>query len=189
MSKLPLFFNACEFKKPDEGIAGANESYFEEDKKYNDSFPEGKIQRPLLGNSNHIIFKYIDCWSLSYYIERTFRHTIAKKYADLYDFVYWYLLVDIYNQLQDWKEKHFGGSGNEWVHFIESEELYDALTRYSKPRYILYHNMLPVNEADPRSFYKHTDGRKKFLKNSGDGDLFFTEITKGYGLFKKRNGY
>jgi hypothetical protein len=189
MTSLALVYNVAEFQKPDEGIAGAIESYFEEDKKYSDSFPENQIKKPLSNYVDHIVFKYIDCWSLSYFLDKVFFKELTKIHQDLYGYVGWYLHVDVYNQLQNWKEKIFQGSWREWLDFMESPQIQNAIIKYSKPRYAKYFDMLPESEADPRNFYKSTVGRNRFLKNNGNFTQFKSEMKKAYQLFKKKNAY
>jgi hypothetical protein len=180
MTKLALHFYVCEYRKPDEGIAGSIESYFEEDKKYADAFPEQKIKKPLSSKVDHIVFKYIDCWKISFFVDRTFKKELSARHMALYPFVTWYSQVDVYNQLQDWKEKVFKGTWREWIDFTSSNYFENGLIRYLKPRYKLYFDMLPSTEVDARNFYKSTVGRNKFLKNSGNFTLFKQEINKVY---------
>jgi hypothetical protein len=188
MTGLAQVFNVCEYKKPDEGVAGAIEEYFEEEKRYEDSFPESQIKKTIGNNITHIVFRYIDCWSLSFFIDREFSRELSNKHLELYKFIYWYILVDAYNQLQDWKEKVFRGTWREWIDFIESPQYKNRLIKYLKQRYIVYFNMLPTAEIDPRNFYKKTEGRNKFLKNSGKFLVFKSEMARAYELFRKQNG-
>lgn len=189
MTKLALYFYACQYKKPDEGIAGSIESFFEEDKRYNDTFPENLIKKPLSVNTEHIVFKYIDCWYINFLTSRTFSKGLNKKHLELYAYVSWYLIVDVYHQQIEWKEKYFTGTWHEWMDFLESSEYTNGILRYMKPRYVIYFSMLPKSELEPRNFYKSTEGRNKFQKNSGNNKLFKGEITKAYELFKKHKGY
>jgi hypothetical protein len=185
MTKLSLIFNTCEYKKPDEGVAGAIESYFEEEKKYNETFPESKIKKPLGSSVDHIVFKYIDCWNLKFFLDRTFKSELNTKQKDFYIYISWYILVDVYIQLQDWKEKVFTGTWHEWIEYTESQYFKNALIKYLRPRYNAYLKMLPKDEVEPRNFYKSLDGRKKFTKDSGSFNLFKQEINKTFNLFKK----
>jgi hypothetical protein len=187
MTKLALHFHVAEYKKPDEGIAGSIESYFEEDKKYSDSFPEAQIKKPLTSKVDHIVFKYIDCWRINYFLDRTFYKELSVKHQELYGFVGWYVQVDAYNQLQDWKDKEFKGTWRDWIDFISSNYFENGMIKYLKPRYKIYFEMLPKQEADPRNFYKSTTGRNVFLKNSGDFISFKQEINKVYQQFKRDN--
>src|SRR5690606_24513954 len=98
------------------------------------------------------------------------------------------VLVDSYNQLQDWKEKVFEGTWREWIDFTSSNYFENGLIKYLKLRYKVYFDMLPKAESDPRNFYKSTIGRNKFLKNSGNFNSLKNEINKVYGMFQKQNG-
>lgn len=189
MTKLALFYHVCDNKKPDEGISGQIESYFEEDKRYNDAFPENQIKRVLSKNAEHIVFKYLDCWKLYYFLDKVLYHELNKLQKEFYIYVSWYAMVDIYNQLQSWKDKFFDGTWREWMEFMESSEFDNGMVKYAKPRYVIYLNMLPSGEYEPRNFYKSTEGRKKFEKNSGNFNSFKAETNKAYLLFKRNNGY
>jgi hypothetical protein len=189
MTELAHCYFVSSQKKPDEGIAGAIESYFEEDKRYSDAFPEHQIKKPITNKADHIVFKYIDSWRLYYFIDRKVYHEIPVKQKELWNYIYWYVLVDCYNQLQDWKDKHFQGSWRDWTEFILSNHFENGVIKYIKPRYKIYYEMLPKSETDPRNFYKSTTGRSKFLKNSGNATLFKTEINKVYQQFKRDNDY
>src|SRR5690606_20178241 len=79
MTELAHCYYVSEFKKPDEGIAGAIEAYFEEDKRYSDAFPEIQIKKPVTNKVDHIVFKYIDSWRLYYFIDRKFYYEIPAK--------------------------------------------------------------------------------------------------------------
>jgi len=187
MTELALCYYVSQYKKPDEGVSGAIESFFEEDKKYSDAFPETQIKKPITNKVDHIVFKYIDSWRLYYFIDRKFSYEITVKQGELWAFIYWYVLVDSYNQLQDWKEKVFDGTWREWVDFISSNHFENGMIKYLKPRYKIYFDMLPKAEADPRNFYKSTTGRNKFLKNCGNFTQFKGEMNKVYQQFKKYN--
>lgn len=189
MTKLALHYYVSEYKKPDEGIAGSIESYFEEDKRYSDSFPENQIKKPLTEKVDHIVFKYIDCWRINYFLDRTFFKELTAKHKDRYQYVGWYVQVDAYNQLQDWKEKVFKGTWREWIEFISSNYFENGMIKYLKPRYSIYFDMLPKTEDDPRNFYKSTTGRNKFLKNSGSFTSFKQEINKVYQQFQRDKNY
>src|SRR5690606_8873192 len=135
MTRLALHFYVSEYKKPDEGIAGSIVSYFEEDTKYSDSFSETQIKKPLSEKVDHIVFKYIDCWRINYFLDRTFFKELSAKHKDRYTYVGWYVQVDAYNQLQDWKEKVFKGTWREWIDFISSNYFENGMIKYLKPRY------------------------------------------------------
>jgi AIPR protein len=189
MTRLALYFNACHYKKPDEGIAGGIESYFEEDKRYNDTFPENLIKRPISNNTDHIVFKYIDCWYINFLTDRVFSRGLNKSHTELFRYIYWYLVADTYQQQIEWKEKHYNGTWHEWLDFLESAEYRNGILKYMKPRYVAYFSMLPKSEIDPRNFYKSTEGRNKFLKKSGNSKLFKRVVSTAYELFKKHNRY
>jgi hypothetical protein len=189
MTKLAMYYYVSEYKKPDEGITGSIESYFEEDKKYSDSFPETKIKKPLSEKVDHIVFKYIDCWRIKFFLDRIFLKELSAKHKERYQYVGWYVQVDAYNQLQDWKEKVFKGTWREWIDFISSNYFENGMIKYLKPRYSIYFDMLPKTEDDPRSFYISTEGRNKYLKNSGSFTTFKHEINKVYQQFQRANHY
>ncbi len=189
MTKLAVNYNACYFKKPDEGIASGIESYFEEETKYKNTFPENLIKKPLSHTTDHIVFRYIECWHLMFFADRTFKKCLGKKQLELVNYVNWYLVVDVYHQQIEWREKHFKGVWQEWMEFLESPEYTNAMMKYMKPRYVIYFNMLPKTELEARNFYKSTDGRNMFLKNSGSPTQFKAEMNKAYDLFNKHNGY
>jgi hypothetical protein len=177
MTELALCYYVSEYKKPDEGIAGAIESFFEEDKKYSYAFPESLIKKPITNKVDHIVFKYIDSWRLYYFIDRKFFHEITIKQRELWALLYWYVLVDGYNQLQDWKEKVFSGTWREWIEFTSSNFFENGMIKY----------LLPKTETNPRNFYKNTTGRNKYLKNSGNFNQFKIEMNKVYQQYKKHN--
>lgn len=186
MTKLALYFYVTEYKKPDEGIAGAIESYFEEDKRYADCFPETQIKKPLTSKVDHIVFKYIDCWRINYFLDRTFKKELSATQQELFSFVGWYAQVDAYNQLQSWKEQVFKGTWREWIDFISSNYFENGMIKYLKPRYRIYFEMLPKSATDARSFYISTIGRHKFLTNSGNFTSFKKEMSKAYMDHRKR---
>ncbi len=189
MTKLAHIYYVCEYKKPDEGISGQIEQYFSEEKRYNDAFPANQIKKTLGINLDHIIFKYIDSWSLNFIMDRSVLHELNKKSQAFYQYIKWYVLIDLYNQLQNWKEKVFEGTWREWTEFIDSSEYLNAIIKYARYRYPIYLGMLPKSESEPRNFYKSTEGRNKFEKNYGNFNRFKGEINKAYVLFRKHYSY
>ena len=189
MTKLAHIYHVCEYRKPDEGISGQIESYFEEEKRYNEAFPENQIKKTIGKNLDHIVFNYLDSWSLNFLFDRTIYHELSQKTKEYYGYVKWYALVDVYSQLQSWKEKVFTGTWREWNEFMDSSEFDNGLIKYAKPRCVFYVSILPKNSADPRNFYKATEGRKKFEKNSGSFIQFKKEVNRAYELFRTHNGY
>lgn len=184
MTDLAQCYYVVSQKKPDEGISGGIESYFEEEKRYSASFPENEIKKTIK-NLDHIVFKYLDSWRLKYVIDKSVKNEIPLKLKELRSFIYWYVLADCYNQLQDWKEKSFKGTWRDWIDFTTSSYFENGIIKYVKQRYKVYYDMLPKSEIDPRSFYKSTNGRNKYLKNSGNFTLFKTEINQVYQQYNK----
>ncbi len=187
MTKLALYFYICQYKKPDEGITGEIESFFEEEKRYNDSFPENEIKKYITHDANHIIYNYIESWRLYYLVYKQLPYELNNNQSEYFEYIKWYSIVDVYQQLQIWKGKYYSGSGREWLDFIDSPEFSNGIIKYSKSRYNIYMSILPKKEKDPRNYYKSVDGRNKFLKNSGNTNDFKTKINKSYELFKKHN--
>ena len=187
MTKLAMCFYVCEYRKPDEGITGQIESFFEEEKRYNDSFPEKEIKKPISHDISHIVFKYLECWNLFYNIDRNLGCELTEKQGDYFKYIFWYVYVDTYQQLQNWKEKYYSGSRIEWLDFLDSPKFTNAIVKYSKNRYSAYMSMLPKRETEPRDFYRSVEGRNKFLKNSGNSIEFKKHLTKAHTLFKKHN--
>ncbi len=187
MTRLALYYYVCNFKKPDEGVAGEIESFFEEDKRYNDSFPEQHIKKSIGHDINHIIFNYVECWNLYFLFRRKFSYELSDRQLEYFNYVVWYVLVDVYQQLQNWKEKYFLSGRFEWLEFIDSPEFISGIIKYSKKRYIHYISILPKRELEPRNFYKSVDARNKFIKNSGSPREFNANLNKSYSLYKKHN--
>jgi hypothetical protein len=189
MAKLAQIFHVSEYKKPDEGVSGSTESYFEEDKKYSESFPEAQIKKTLTNRVDHIVFKYLDCWRINCFLPRIFYKELSQKHKDLFAYISWYVQVDAYNALQDWKEKVFKGTWREWMDFVSSNHFENGMINYLKPRYKVYYDMIPKNEVDPRSFYMSTVGRNKFSNNNGDFTFFKQELNKAYNLLQLKNAH
>jgi hypothetical protein len=186
MTRAALIYHVCEYKKPDEGISGSIETYFEEEKRYEEAFPENQIKKKLSRGLDHVVFRYIESWRLKYMITKMYGE-VTYKQRDLYKLLEWYVLVDVYQQQQVWRDKFFQGTWRDWIDFIESSVYNNAVVKYAKKRFGVYEKMLPKKEVDPRNFYKALEGRRKFIKNSGNFRLFRQLSSKAYILFKKRN--
>ncbi|OPZ91331.1 MAG: AIPR protein [Firmicutes bacterium ADurb.Bin419] len=189
MAKLAYNYHFCNYKKPDEGISGGIESYFEEEKRYEEAFPEKQIKKALPNNTDHIVFNYIESWNLRFLMDRYFYYELNKAQAEFYPFVFPYVMVDIYHQLQYWKASQYSGTWRVWLEFIDKSEYRNGIIKYAKQRYKVYMKMLPKSEVDPRNFYKTSEGRKKYLKHQGNSLLFRKEISKAFKLFENRYGY
>jgi hypothetical protein len=188
MVKLAMYYHVCEYNKPDEGVTGNVELYFEEEKRYHESFPEKMIRRPII-SLDHIVFKYIDCWYLYFFANRFLHDELSKKQQELFSYVMWFVLVDAYQQQKLWKERYFEEGWREWTSFIDTSEYGNAIIKYMKLRYPKYLSLIPKNEQEPRNYLKSLDARKKFLKNSGNQVAFKKELNKGIELYKKRRAY
>ncbi|MBK8585560.1 MAG: hypothetical protein IPN88_09090 [Bacteroidetes bacterium] len=178
MTKLATYYHVCEYRKPDEGISGQIESYFEEEKRYNESFPENQIKKPIGKNLDHVVFKYLESWSLNFLFDRTVRDELNKNTIEYYSFIKWYAIVDVYNQLQNWKEKVFDGTWREWLEFLDSTEFANGVIKNILNQDVIFTLLLPKKEADPRNFYKSAEARKKFEKNSGSFPKFKLDISR-----------
>jgi hypothetical protein len=186
MTRLAHIFYSCHYSKPDEGVAGKVESFFGEEKKYEDSFPENLIKKTLTQKPDHIVFNYIDSWQIFYAIDRNLASMLRPNFQDVFSYVRWYISADIYQQLQRWKEQVYSGSWRDWLDFIESNEFIDGVLRYAKKRYSVYYGLIPKKEMDARNFFKSLEGRKKFTKNPGSYSAFKAEIAKVYKRFLTR---
>jgi hypothetical protein len=185
MTKLALFYSVCDNKRPDEGISGQIESYFEENSKYNEVFPEKTIKHPLNNKLNNIIVRYIECWRFYHIIDRTMKAEILKEDRDLFKLVRWYCLADVYQQIQNWKEIYFKSSWREWLDFIEYPRFEEAIVKYSKKRFGVYVKFLPKGETEARNFYKSKDARQLFLADSGNSQLFNKEMQIAFTNYNK----
>jgi hypothetical protein len=187
MDKLALYYHVMNKKRPDDGVSGEVESYFEDENKYNNCFPEDYIKKDIQHDIKHIVFNYIECWRLYFIITRELAKKLTNKQKDLSEYINWYLMVDSYQQLQAWKEKSFDNNRIEWIDFLTSSQFTDGIVKYSRERFGIYLLMLPKRETDPRKFFKSAEGRAKFLKNQGSVREFSKNMDKAYNLFRKRN--
>ena len=189
MVRLAMIYHVCEYRQPDKGVEGNIESYFEEEKKYNESFPEKLIKRALTNTLDHIVFKYIDSWFLFFWAHRYLNDELNKSQQELFEYLKWYVIVDTYQQLQDWKEKYFNESWREWTSFIDTKEYGNAILKYMKFQYPKYFSMIPKREQELRNYLKSSEARSKFIKVSSNQFEFKKKISVALDIYKRKRGY
>ena len=158
MRNLALRYYVCKKNAPHEGVRGNVEELFEEDATYNEIFDENAINEDL--SINHIVINYVTCWNIDQILQNV-RADLPSRDKEYYQYTKWFVLVDIYRKLMDWKRKKFNFGWQSWVEFIESDLFEAAIFDYSKPVFRIGREIIPARE-EPRSFFKTKEAVNKF---------------------------
>ena len=187
MKNLALIFYICEKKVPHAGVVGNIEELFEQKNTYMDIFPKDRIELDI-ESINHISLSYLTAWRLSDIIKGFEKHMQQKQKA-LFDYTFYYVLVDSYNKLKDSRNSglHVHGWRN-WKDFLNSEEFEDGLWQYSKFAFNAATLILPKSEEyrqDPRKFYRTEKATEKFLARVSNVRRFNSVMNSAYKSFEQ----
>ena len=180
MKNLALRYYVCKRYAPHEGVGGNVERLFEEDSKYDYIFNERAIKRDIAGN--HIVIKYVTAWSIDQILKNV---DLLKRDVEYFKYTKWFVLVDIYGKLMDWKKEKFDLGWQSWINFIEDSNFEKAIRDYARKACRMGREIIPAYE-EPRSFFKSVEAVKKFSSKTSKRN-FESSINKAYDKFKKHN--
>ena len=173
MRNLAIRYYVCKKIAPHEGVKGNVEELFEEDSKYDYIFNEKAINRDMA--NNHIIINYVTTWAIDQILKKV---NMPKKDKEYSQYTKWFVLVDVYNKLIEWKQKKFELGWRSWINFIETSQFEKAISDYARRGFRTGREIIPTYE-EPRAFFKSKDTWRKFSSKRGKRD-FETLINKAY---------
>ncbi|MEM2111685.1 MAG: AIPR family protein, partial [Candidatus Bathyarchaeia archaeon] len=177
MRNLALRYYVCKRNAPHEGVRGNVEGLFEEEAKYNEIFDENAINRDL--SANHISISYVTIWNIDQLLNRVELNKMDREY---FQYTRWFVLVDIYRKLIEWKRRIFDLGWKSWIDFLESHEFEKAISDYSKYAFEEAIKIIPSTE-EPRSFFRTKEASIKYLPN---GQRFNVIMNQAYRKFKSK---
>ncbi|MEM4201438.1 MAG: AIPR family protein [Nitrososphaerales archaeon] len=184
MRNLALYYYVCKNKAPHEGVKGQVEELFKDRNKYDDIFPEQKINQELT-SKNHIVLDYIVVWILTEIIKDV-KGQLPKQYKDLAPYTRYYVLSDVYNKLEAWKKNFDQPGWRNWKEFVESKELYNELRDYIKQVFKIATIMIPRNElANPRKFLIRKEATSRFETKTPSQNKFNNKANRAYKKWEK----
>ena len=181
MRNLALRYYVCKKNAPHEGVKGNVEELFKENAKYEEIFDESAINKELSGN--HIVINYVTCWSIDQILQKI---DLPSRDAEYFQYTKWFVLVDCYSKLMEWKQKKFNLGWQMWINFIESNQFKKAIFDYSYSAFRIGREIIPMRE-EPRSFFKTKNAVDKFISKVSVRN-FESIMTKALGKFQKENG-
>ena len=161
MTNLALRYYLCKKNTPHLGIKGKIDELFGEDNKYNYIFNETSIKSRL--NDHHVIIEYITVWVIDQVITNDV--TLKKKISEFKRYTKWYVLVDIYWKLKDWKENHFDKGRITWINFLNSYNFKKGISSYAKLAFERGFDILP-EDVDAREYFSKKETTILFRKKS-----------------------
>jgi len=182
MRNLALRYYVCKKNAPNEGVIGNVEELFEEESKYNEIFDESAINKELSGN--HVVINYVTCWNIDQLLQKQ-KVELPNRDKEYFQYTRWFVLVDIYRKLIDWKQKKFKLGWQTWISFIESPQFEKALFDYSRHAFAKARKIIPPQE-EPRSFFKTKDAVSKFSSKVST-TLFESKMNKALSKFQSEN--
>jgi hypothetical protein len=161
MRNLALYYHICKNRAPHDGVRGQVEEIFEETSKYDDVFPEERINRDL-SSRDHVVLDYVVTWTLADLVSKVSK-SLPRRYRDLSWYTKYFVLLDVYSKLDSWK-KNFGLPGwRNWKEFVESNELENELWGYIDKAFRIATDMIPKDGlANPRKFLTRKEAAKRF---------------------------
>lgn len=189
MKNLALRYYVCKRSLPHAGIIGQTDELFEQKNTYRDLFPEDPIERDL-NSVNHIAFNYLVAWRLSELLDRLAKQLPRRDFG-LSDYTSYFVLVDCYHKLMDWRAMSFKMSGwRNWKDFLHSPEFEEGLWQYSRHSYSVASSILPRTleaRQDPRKFYRTEDATTKFLPKVAAVRQFNSAMNPAYRDFERQH--
>ena len=177
---LALRYYVCKKNAPHEGVRGNIEELFEEDTKYNEIFDENAINREL--NEIHISIKYITVWNIDQILQKA-KSNLPKRDNEYFLYTKWFVLVDIYRKLIEWKQNKFDLGWQSWIEFIEHHQFEKAILSYSHHAFKIGREIIPKLE-EPKSFFRKTEAVKKFSQRMSKRN-FESLMNKAYEGFRR----
>ena len=180
MTNLALRYHVCKKNAPHEGVRGNVEELFEEDTKYDETFDENAINKELTGS--HVAINYVTCWAIDQLLQKV---DLPKRDAEYFQYTKWFVLVDIYRKLMEWKPNNSNLGWQRWPNFIESDQFKKAVLDYSRPAFRIGREIIPAQE-EARSFFKTSEAVNKFSSKISIRN-FKTLISKALNRFQEEN--
>ena len=179
MRNLALRYYICRKNAPHEGVRGNVEELFEDEAKYDEIFDENSISRDL--SANHIVINYVTVWNIDQILNHVELPKIDKEY---FQYTRYFVLVDVYKKLTEWKRRDFNLGWKSWIDFVESPEFEKTVNDYSKYAFKVSRKIIPANE-EPRSFFRTKEATRKFLTKTS-AQKFATVMNQAYKKFKSK---
>lgn len=175
MRKLALFYQACKQKSPHSAVTGNVQEIFSTSQ-YDVVFPEDEINKSLDEfGVNHVVFNYVTAWN-AYYIVTQVKNSLPKRDKKFATYTKYFVLVDLYQKLQEWKKLSGLRDWREWKKLLESNSLRDQIWDYCKNAFTTANDMIP-NDEEPRDYLKKTNATRDY-NNSITGERNFMAATK-----------
>jgi len=183
MRNLALYYYVCKRRTPHEGVLGQIEELFDEETKYDAMFPEHAINREL--SLNHVVLNYVTLWMVAEILDGFVKYLPTKYERELSQYTRYFVLVDIYNKLIDWRREHFNLPGwRNWKDFVESDELEDSVWKYAHRPFMVATGMVPKKE-EPRKFFKRKEASERFDRQLvGSTRSFNAAMNGAFSSFK-----
>jgi len=177
MRNLALRYYVCEKTVPHEGVRGNVEELFEEDSKYDYVFNEKAINRDMA--NNHIIINYVTTWAIDQILKKV---DMPKRDEEFFPYTKWFVLVDMYNKLMEWKQKKFELGWQSWINFIEKPQFEKGISDYAHKAFRIGREIIPAYE-EAKGFFRSKDAVRKFSSKTGKRN-FESSINKAYTISK-----
>ncbi len=184
MRNLALYYHVCKNKAPHDGVRGQVEEMFKETNKYDDVFPEQRINRDL-NSKDHIVLDYIVTWTLVYLLQEGIKN-LRRQYSDLSWYTRYFVLCDVYRKLDTWKSNFDLPGWRNWKEFVESKELKNELWSYIDKDFRIATDMMPKDErANPRKFLVRKEAAQRFESKVQSQHAFNLAATRAFQRWKK----
>lgn len=186
MRNLALYYHICKNRAPHDGVRGQVEEIFEETNKYDDVFPEERINRDL-NSKDHIVLAYVTIWTLAELISKVSK-PLPRRYGDLSWYTKYFVLADVSSKLDSWK-KNFGLPGwRNWKEFVESSELENKLWGLIDKSFRIATDMIPKAElANPRKFLARKEATQRFDAKAQSQHTFNQVANKAFKKWSSTN--
>ncbi len=182
MRDLALRYLVCNKYAPQEGVRGNPEEIFSETSKYDDVFPEEKINKEL--SKTHPVLEYIMVWSLYEMVRKIGRQT--KRDRELLQYSQHFVAAFLYNSLREFIRNAEVGNLAQFSEFLNSEELSLALAKYIEDGFKVC-RAISEKSQDPRAYFKSKESVTAFDKKvSGQKQKLIKEIENAWKNFKAK---
>ena len=178
MRNLALPYYVCKKNMPHEGVRRNVEELFEEQNKYDEVFNESAINQEL--KFNHVALNYVTVWTIDQLLGRV---ELPNRDWEYWKYTRWFVLVDVYRKLIDWRQSRFGLSWRDWVEFLNSDYFEKVVIKYGQAMFKAAREMIPKQE-EALAFFRKAETVAKFAGRSRIR-LFEALMKKAYARFEE----
>ena len=130
----------------------------------------------------HVVLSHVTVWAIDQLLRSI---ELPQRDAEYWQYSRWFVLVDVYRKLSDWKQNRFTLPWQQWIGFLSSYRFETAVTNYSRVIARTAREMIPQRE-DARDFFRKAETVGRFAGRTRRRH-FDALLSKAYRQFENEN--